>query len=96
MAPMLRECCRSTRVVGPRLLRRKPSQMGLRSQGLRVPLCSPRQAIRIHPLVVSHFLDQGMSKEFGWQGTRDFSAWLSVPRAIEYMAEIGWESIMNA
>jgi isopenicillin-N epimerase len=53
-----------------------------------------RQA-EIHPLVVSHFFEQGLAKEFGWQGTRDISAWLSVPRALEFMAQIGWEKIMT-
>jgi len=54
----------------------------------------PDRQSGIHPLVVSHFLDQGMTKEFGWQGTRDFSAWFSIPRAIQYMADIGWEAVI--
>lgn len=55
----------------------------------------PDKQSGIHPLVVSHFLDQGMAKEFAWQGTRDFSAWFSIPRAIQYMAKIGWEAVMT-
>jgi isopenicillin-N epimerase len=55
----------------------------------------PDKQSRIHPLVVSHFFDQGMVKEFGWQGPRDISAWLSVPRALRYLTEIGWENIMT-
>jgi len=51
--------------------------------------------VGIHPLVVSHFFDQGLSQEFGWQGTRDIASWLSVPRAIRYMADIGWDRIMT-
>jgi isopenicillin-N epimerase len=54
----------------------------------------PDKQSRIHPLVVSHFFEQGLAKEFGWQGTRDISAWLSAPRAMRYMAEIGWEVVM--
>jgi isopenicillin-N epimerase len=54
----------------------------------------PDRQSAIHPLVVSHYLGEGFSREFGWQGTRDMSGWLSVPRAIQFMSEIGWEKIM--
>jgi isopenicillin-N epimerase len=56
---------------------------------------SPRQfRSKIHPLVISHHFEQGMAKEFSWQGTRDISAWLAAPLAIEYFAELGWERVM--
>ncbi len=48
-----------------------------------------------HPLVVSHFLDEGFTREFNWQGTRDVSAWLSVPRALEFFADLGWDRVMD-
>jgi isopenicillin-N epimerase len=48
----------------------------------------------IHPLIVSHFYEQGLAKEFGWQGTHDISGWLSIPRVLQYMNEIGWQRIM--
>ena len=48
---------------------------------------------RVHPLAVSHLHGQGLSREFSWQGTRDFSSWLSIPRAFEFMADLGWERI---
>lgn len=54
----------------------------------------PDRQSAIHPLVVSHYLGEGFTREFGWQGTRDISAWLSVPRAIQFLSEIGWEKIM--
>jgi isopenicillin-N epimerase len=57
--------------------------------------CRPDRQSHIHPLVISHHFGQGMSKEFDWQGTRDFAAWFSVPRAIDYMAAIGWEKIIS-
>jgi len=55
----------------------------------------PDKQSAVHPLVVSHFLDQGIAKEFGWQGTRDISAWLAIPRAVQYMSNIGWPAVMT-
>jgi isopenicillin-N epimerase len=54
----------------------------------------PDRQSKIHPLVISHHFEQGMAKEFSWQGTRDISAWLSAPLAIEYFAELGWDQVM--
>jgi isopenicillin-N epimerase len=48
----------------------------------------------VHPVVVSHYLGEGLAREFGWQGTRDISGWLAVPRAIEFMSELGWNKVM--
>jgi len=39
----------------------------------------------IHPPVISHGYGKGYAAEFDWTGTRDFSAWLSVPDGIEFM-----------
>lgn len=61
-------------------------------------LCAPKGAgflwVRrdrqsgVHPLVVSHFMDQGFAPEFAWQGTRDPSAWLCVKEALAWRAEL--------
>jgi isopenicillin-N epimerase len=66
-------------------------------------VCAPRGAaflwVRsdrqkgIHPNIISHDFDEGLAREFDWQGTRDFSAWLCVPDAIDAMAAIGWDRI---
>jgi isopenicillin-N epimerase len=48
----------------------------------------------LHPLIVSHFYGQGLAKEFEWQGTRDISAWLSVPAALRFMEELGWKRVI--
>jgi isopenicillin-N epimerase len=55
----------------------------------------PDRRDAIHPLVVSHYLGEGFAREFSWQGTRDISSWLSVPRALEFMSDFGWERIMT-
>lgn len=49
----------------------------------------PSRRAAIHPATVSHFLDQGFDAEFDWQGTRDISAWLAIPDAIELWDTIG-------
>ena len=55
----------------------------------------PKRQSDIHPLIVSHHYGEGFLPEFGWQGTRDLAAWLSAPRGLKFMAELGWERIMQ-
>ncbi|MEM9429059.1 MAG: aminotransferase class V-fold PLP-dependent enzyme [Pseudomonadota bacterium] len=43
----------------------------------------------LHPTVISHDLDQGFTAEFDKIGTRDATAWLSVPAAIAFHEEAG-------
>ena len=47
----------------------------------------------IHPLVISHDYGTGFAREFGWQGTRDISAWLTIPAGLRFAEAIGWERI---
>jgi isopenicillin-N epimerase len=54
----------------------------------------PDRQAGIHPNTISHFLDDGLRAEFGWQGTRDATAWLCAADAIDYMEQtLGWEAI---
>ena len=53
----------------------------------------PDRQSQVHPTVISHNLDQGFTSEFAWQGTRDISAHLTAPKAIEFMASFGWERV---
>ncbi len=53
----------------------------------------PDRQAGIHPGTISHFLDQGFTAEFGWQGTRDITAWLCAKDAIEFMAGFGWDRV---
>jgi isopenicillin-N epimerase len=55
----------------------------------------PDRQAGIHPLVISHYFGEGFEREFSWQGTRDMSAWLTVPRALQFMADLGWERVMG-
>ena len=50
---------------------------------------APDRQADIHPLVISHGFGQGFAAEFAWVGTRDPSAWLSVPAAIDFHERLG-------
>ena len=50
---------------------------------------------RVHPCVISHFYGDGYAKEFDWQGTRDFSAWLAVPAALQFLRELGPQRVIE-
>ncbi|MBA3648923.1 MAG: aminotransferase class V-fold PLP-dependent enzyme [Chitinophagales bacterium] len=77
-------------------------------------ICSPKGAAflyvdkekkhLIHPMVVSHLYDQPIEKErlwsshFFWPGTNDYSAYLCVKDAIEYLDTLfpgGWQELKN-
>jgi isopenicillin-N epimerase len=61
---------------------------------------------RIHPLVVSHGANEPLTDrtrfraEFDWTGTSDPTAFLALPRAIEWMGSVagggGWPEVMGA
>lgn len=50
---------------------------------------APHRQAGLHPLVISHGLDLGYLAEFDWTGTRDPSAFLSVPAAIDLHERLG-------
>jgi isopenicillin-N epimerase len=50
---------------------------------------APERQAETHPLVISHGSGQGFTAEFDWVGTRDPSAWLSVPAAIDFHERLG-------
>jgi isopenicillin-N epimerase len=54
---------------------------------------SPARQAETHPLVISHGYRQGFTAEFGWAGTRDPSAWLAVPAAIDFHGRLGGSSL---
>jgi isopenicillin-N epimerase len=49
----------------------------------------PDRQSGLHPPVISHGYDQGFAAEFDWIGTRDPSAWLAVPAALDFHARLG-------
>lgn len=55
----------------------------------------PDKQAQIHPTVVSHHYNEGFCREFSWQGTRDFSAWLATPRAVQLTAALGGDAVRD-
>ena len=53
----------------------------------------PDRQRQTHAPVISHDLDQGFIREFAWQGTRDLSAWLAIPAAIDFLAQFGHAAV---
>jgi isopenicillin-N epimerase len=56
---------------------------------------TPARQAEVHPCVISHNYGKGLAAEFEWQGTRDASAWLTIPAALQFMAELGWERVRH-
>ena len=52
-------------------------------------VCARADAAEIHPTTISHAYRQGLTAEFGKIGTRDPSAWLCIPDAIELHRRLG-------
>lgn len=55
------------------------------AKGTGVIWCSPEREMETHPTAISHALGQGFVAEFDYAGTRDNSAWLAAPAALDYL-----------
>ena len=56
---------------------------------------SPDRQSQVYPTAISHHWGEGFAREFTWQGTRDISGWLTIPAALEFMRDLGWEKIRD-
>lgn len=63
------------------------------SKGTAVIWCAPERQAALHPAVISHAFSQGFTAEFDYTGTRDNSAWLAAPAALDYIAGWGAEAV---
>lgn len=54
---------------------------------------APQRQQDLHPAVVSWGLDQGYTREFDWVGTRDPTPWLAAPAGVQFMHELGIDSV---
>jgi isopenicillin-N epimerase len=59
------------------------------AKGAAVIWCAPARQPALHPTAISHALGQGFTAEFDYTGTRDNSAWLAVPAALDYYESLG-------
>lgn len=64
-------------------------------KGSAILVASPEVAPWTHPETTSHFHGHGFAQEFDWQGTRDYSGWLAIPAAIEFIESAGHHAIMR-
>jgi len=58
-------------------------------RGCAFLVANPRVLPWTHPETTSHPYGNGLALEADWQGTRDFSAWLSIPAALDFIASGG-------
>jgi isopenicillin-N epimerase len=56
---------------------------------------SAERQTQIHPLVISHGRGQGFHAEFDWVGTRDPTAWLTIPAAIDWHVRAGGQTLRD-
>jgi isopenicillin-N epimerase len=50
---------------------------------------APGAASLTRPVLVSHYVGMGFPHSFDYIGTRDYTAWLAVPRALAFLGELG-------
>jgi isopenicillin-N epimerase len=50
---------------------------------------APDRQVELHPLTISHGFEQGFRAEFDWTGTRDSSACLALPAALDFHRRLG-------
>jgi isopenicillin-N epimerase len=63
------------------------------ARGTAVIWCAPERQAALHPVAISHYLGQGFAAEFDFSGTRDNSAWLAVPEALDYLDALDPEAV---
>ena len=64
-------------------------------RGCAVLWARPERVAALHPTVISHGYGEGLAAEFGWTGTRDVTAFLSVPAAIAFHRRLGGPTLME-
>jgi isopenicillin-N epimerase len=63
------------------------------AKGTAVIWCAPERQQALHPIAISHALGEGFNAEFDYTGTRDNSAWLAAPAALDYVDTLGAEAM---
>ncbi len=55
---------------------------------------APARQAGVHPVVISHGYGQGFIAEFDWTGTRDPTAFLAVPAALDFCTRLGGPALV--
>jgi isopenicillin-N epimerase len=63
------------------------------ARGTGVLWCAPERQPELHPTSIPHALGAGFPDEFDYTGTRDNSAWLAVPAALDYIDTLNAEAM---
>ncbi len=56
---------------------------------------APEHQAELHPLTISHGFGQGFRAEFDWTGTRDSTACLAIPTALDFHQRLGGTSLLS-
>jgi isopenicillin-N epimerase len=62
-------------------------------KGAAALFVSKEHRAAVRPLVPSHGYGSGLHAEFDWTGTNDPTAHLSIPAALRFMADLGWDRL---
>jgi isopenicillin-N epimerase len=57
-------------------------------RGSAMLYASPAAAPLTRPVLTSHYIGMGFPHSFDYVGTRDYTAWLAVPRALQFLSEL--------
>ena len=56
----------------------------------------PSRLDQTHPVIISHGYEEGYAQEFDWQGTRDMTAWRTIPFVIDWVEDAwGWDTLRS-
>lgn len=55
--------------------------------------CKPQHLSRLHHPIISHLYNTGIAAECSWVGTRDYSALVAVPVAINFVKDVAGGSV---
>jgi isopenicillin-N epimerase len=62
-------------------------------RGAAMLYASPAAAPLTRPVLTSHYIGMGFPHSFDYVGTRDYTAWLAAPRALQFLRELGPERL---
>ena len=62
-------------------------------RGAAMLYASPAAAPLTRPVLTSHYIGMGFPHSFDYVGTRDYTAWLAAPRALQFLRELGPERV---